>query len=86
MTQAALPPSQIIDQIRTSGVVYPLTPDQLVWLNQQGVNASVIQEMQATAYRGGRVYTSAPVVIQRPVYVAEPVVMPAVGVGIGVGR
>ena len=31
MTQSAVPANQIIDQIRTSGVVYRLTPDQLVW-------------------------------------------------------
>jgi hypothetical protein len=79
MTQAAVPANQIIDQIRTSGVVYQLTSDQLVWLNQQGVHPSVIQEMQATAYRTPRrvVYTAAP----PPVYVVEPA--PVVGVGVG---
>ncbi len=79
LTQNAVPPSQIIEQIRTSGVVYRLTPDQLVWLNKQGVNEAVIREMQDTAYRGPRrVY--APVVVEQPVYVGPPV-----GVGVGVG-
>jgi hypothetical protein len=85
MTQAAVPPGQIIEQIRTSGVVYRLTPDQIVWLNQQGVHPAVVREMQDTVYRTGRrvVYTSAPVVVEQPVYVAPP----SVGVGIGfVGR
>ncbi len=85
MTQAAVPPGQIVEQIRTSGVVYTLNADQLVWLNQQGVHPSVIREMQDTVYRTGRrvVYTSAPVIVEQPVYVAPP----AVGVGVGfVGR
>jgi hypothetical protein len=78
MTQAAVPVPQIIDQIRTSGVVYRLTSDQIVWLNQQGVHPSVVQEMQATAYRTPRrvVYTAAP----PPVVVVEPG-PPAIGVG-----
>jgi hypothetical protein len=86
MTQAAVPTGQIVEQIRTSGVVYTLTPDQIVWLNQQGVHPSVVREMQDTVYRTGRrvVYTSAPVVVEQPVYVAPP---PPVSVGIGfVGR
>src|SRR5579871_643749 len=37
MTQNGVPPTQIIEQVRTSGYVYRLTPDQIVWLNQQGV-------------------------------------------------
>jgi hypothetical protein len=81
LTQAAVPPGQIIDQIRSSGIVYRLTPDQLVWLNQQGVHSSVIQEMQSTAYRSPRrvVYTSAP---PPAVVVVEPAPPPpAVGVG-----
>lgn len=86
MTQSAVPPPQIIEQIRTSGVVYRLSPDQLVWLNQQGVHPSVIREMQDTAYRapGRVVYTAAPVVVE-PVYVAPPPPV-AVGVGFGFGR
>jgi hypothetical protein len=87
MTQSAVPAGQIIEQIRTSGVVYRLTPEQVVWLNQQGVNDAVIREMQDTAYRAPRrvVYTSAPVVVEQPVYVAPPPPV-AVGIGFGVGR
>jgi hypothetical protein len=86
MTQNAVPASQIIDQIRSSNVVYRLTPDQVIWLNQQGVNQAVISEMQATAYRGpGRVYyTAAPVVVEQPVVYGPPPV--AVGVGVGIRR
>jgi len=84
MTQSAVPANQIANQIRTSGAVYRLTPEQVIWLNQQGVNGIVIQEMQATAYRGpGRAYT----VVEQPVYVAPPPVVPVgVGIGFGVGR
>ncbi len=84
MTQSAVPTGQIINQVRTSGVVYRLTPEQVIWLNQQGVNGAVIQEMQATAYRGPvRGYP----VVEQPVYVAPPPVVPVgVGVGVGFGR
>jgi outer membrane lipoprotein SlyB len=85
MTQAAVPPAQIVNQVQTSGVVYRLTPEQVIWLNQQGVHASVVQAMQATAYRGGRAYT--PVVVEQPVYVAPPPVVPVgVGLGLNFGR
>jgi len=87
MTQSAVPPQQIVDQIRTSGVVYQLTPEQVIWLNQQGVNQAVISEMQATANRpppGRVVYRAAPVV--QPVYVyGPPPPPPPVAVGVGVG-
>jgi hypothetical protein len=61
MTQSSLPDSQIIDQIRTSGGVYHLTSDQLIYLNQNGVHQVVIQELQATAYRTPRrIYVEQP--------------------------
>jgi len=86
MTQSGVPTGQIVEQIRTSGVVYRLSPDQVIWLNQNGVHPSVVQAMQDTAYRapGRVVYTAAPVVYE-PVYVAPPPPV-AVGVGIGFGR
>jgi hypothetical protein len=81
MTQNAVPPAQIVNQIRTSGVVYRLTSADVISLNQQGVNSAVISEMQQTAYRvpGRVVYRAAPVV--QPVYVYEPPPPVAVGVG-----
>jgi hypothetical protein len=83
MTQSAVPPAEIVGQIRASGVVYRLTPDQIIWLNRQGVDQSVITALQDTALRpppGRMVYTAAPVVVEQPVYMAPPV---AVGVGFG---
>jgi hypothetical protein len=54
LTQSGVQPAIIIEQIRTSRVVYRLTPDQIVWLNQQGIHPAIVQAMQDTVYRGGR--------------------------------
>jgi uncharacterized protein YcfJ len=43
--------ANIINQIRTTGAIYHLTSDQVVWLKQYGVSDAVIAEMQATATR-----------------------------------
>jgi hypothetical protein len=68
----------IIGQIRTTGSIYQLTAQQIIWLREQGVSEAVIAEMQATANRlPYRVYT------ERPVVVYEP--PPPVSVGFGVG-
>jgi hypothetical protein len=82
MTQAAVPPGQIAEQVRTSGAVYRLTPDNIVWLNQQGVHPSVIQAMQDSVYRTRRVYAPT-TIVERPVYVVEP--SPMIGVSYGRG-
>lgn len=85
MTQNAVPPGQIVEQVRTSGVVYRLSADQIIWLNRQGVDSRVINALQDTALNPSRpVYTAAPVVVQQPVveYVAPA---PVVGVGYGWG-
>jgi Glycine zipper len=66
----------IIEQIRTSGYIYNLTVDQIIWLRQSGVSDVVIQEMQLTTQRAQRVYVAPPpgvvVVEDRP---------PVVGIG-----
>src|SRR5262245_12717133 len=68
----------IISQIRTTGSVYHLSAQDIVWLKQNGVSDPVIQEMQATAYRTPRrVYTAT------PVYVVPEPPPPAVRVGFG---
>jgi hypothetical protein len=75
MTQQNIPDNQIIDQIRTSGAVYHLTSDQLIYLNQNGVHQQVTQELQATAYRTPRrVYVEQP----PPVVLVEPAPPPPV--------
>jgi hypothetical protein len=85
MTQNAVPPGQIVEQIRTSGVVYRLSADQIIFLNKQGVDSRVINALQDTAlYPVRPVYTAAPVLVQQPVveYVTPA---PVVGVGYGWG-
>jgi hypothetical protein len=75
MTQSNVADNQIIDQIRTSGGVYHLTSDQLIYLNQNGVHQQVIQELQATAYRTPRrIYVEQP----PPVMIVEPAPRPPV--------
>jgi hypothetical protein len=75
MTQQQIPDNQIIDQIRTSGAVYHLTSDQLIYLNQNGVHQPVVQELQQTAWRTPRrVYVEQP----PPVVYVEPAPPPPV--------
>jgi hypothetical protein len=83
MTMQNIPDNQIIDQIRTSGAVYHLTSDQLIYLNQNGVHQPVIAELQATAYRTPRrVYVTQP---PPPVVYVEPVA-PVVGAEVIIRR
>ena len=85
MTQNAVPPQQIVEQVRTSGVMYRLTADQIIWLNRQGVDTRVINALQDTALRPApvrQVYSASPVIVEQPVveYIAPA---PVVGVGWG---
>jgi len=48
MTHNGVPPEQLATQIRASGVVYRLTPDQIIWLNQQGVATPVVNALLET--------------------------------------
>jgi hypothetical protein len=75
MTQQGVSDDVIISQIQSTGTVYTLTADQIVWLKQSGVHDCVIRAMQMTANYPRRVYTAAPVYV-----VPEP---PPVSVGIG---
>jgi hypothetical protein len=75
MTQSGVPDGEIINQVRTSGAVYHVTSDQLIYLNQNGVHSAVISELQATAYRTPRrVYVEQP----PPVVYVEPAPPPPV--------
>jgi uncharacterized protein YcfJ len=71
----------IINQIRTSGAVYSLTPADITYLQQNRVSDAVIQEMQATAMRPPPVVYRGPPVER--VYVVDPYPPPPV-VGVGV--
>ena len=75
LTQQHVSDEIVITQIRTTGSVYNLTAEQIVWLRQVGVSERVIQEMQLTAQ------------YPQPVYVVDPPPPPVhVGVGFGFGR
>src|SRR5262245_44418123 len=49
MTQRGVTDRVIINQIRTSGARYNLSPEEVAYLSQSGVSSAVIQEMQFTA-------------------------------------
>jgi hypothetical protein len=70
----------IINQIRSSGTVYRLTSNDLIWLQQSGVRPAVIKTMQGTT---GRAAVVQPVAV-RPVYVMDPGPPPPPAIGVGV--
>jgi len=86
MVRQGMSDTVIINEIRTTGsVFYNLSPNDLAFLHQNGVDDAVITEMQTTVQRvPQRVYTAAPVYAQ-PVYVYDPPPPVAVGVGFGYG-
>ena len=83
MTQNAVPPAQIVEQIRASGVIYRLNADQIIWLNHQGVPTPVVNALLETGMRPPPVpppYWGGPFPLVQPAVgtVAQP---PVVGVG-----
>jgi hypothetical protein len=84
MSQQHISDAVIIQQIRSTGSLYRLSPSDIAWLKENGVSDAVVLEMQATANRcPKRVYSPVPVYTQ-PVYVIEPP-PPPVSVGFGLG-
>jgi hypothetical protein len=84
MTQSNVPDSEIINQIRSSRAVYRLSPDDVIYLNQNGVHQPVISEMQGTSYPPvpvRRVYAEPP---PRQVIVVEEAPPPPPSFGVGV--
>ena len=84
MAQNHVSDSVIINEIRTTGSVFTMSSNDVIYLKQQGVSDVVVQEMQATSGRPRRVYAAEPV-YARQVYVVEqpPPPPPVVGVGVG---
>jgi uncharacterized protein YcfJ len=76
MANSGVSDGLIIGQIRSTGTVYNLSANDILYLRGNHVSESVIAEMQATGYRPQRVYTTAPPVV---VYDPPP---PPVGVGV----
>jgi hypothetical protein len=81
MTQNKVDETLIINRVRTCGVAFNLTGDQIVWLQQQGVSNHVISEMQATV---NYVQQQRVIYTAQPVYVEPMAPAPVVGVGVGV--
>lgn len=77
MTQSGLSEDLVIGQIRSSGSVFALRTDDILYLKNNGVGEPVIRYMQATGTRMVPVYGAV-----QPVYVVEP--PPPVGFGVGV--
>jgi hypothetical protein len=83
LTRQRTPDNIIINQIRTSPVVYNLAANQIQWLRDNGVSDAVVTEMQATAMRAPRrVYVDGPPVV----VVEDPPPPPVVGIGFGYTR
>jgi hypothetical protein len=75
MSKAGVGDPLIINQIRASRTSYNLDADMIIWLQQNGVSNAVITEMQNTSRYGVRpvyIREGAPIVYERPVYVAPP--------------
>lgn len=91
MTQQHISDDLIINQIRASGSVYTLSPNDIYLLKSNGVSDAVIREMQATGYRPPRrVYSEVPVypapVCERVYVYPAPPPPPVFGVGLGYTR
>jgi len=94
MHQAGTSDALIIQHIQSSGAIFNLTGDQIVWLKQQGISDAVIQVMQyyngpvrvyGRGYPGPYVY--APPVTQPVVVVDQgPPAGPTVDVGVTYAR
>ncbi len=75
LAQSHVPDANIINQIRTTGALYHLSANDIVYLRQQGVSDVVIAEMQATVTYATQGYAPG-------YYVVEPAPAPVVAVGI----
>ncbi|HKI37144.1 MAG TPA: glycine zipper domain-containing protein [Gemmataceae bacterium] len=81
MARQNVPDNIIVNQIRTSPVVYNLGAEHIDWLRTNGVSDVVIAEMQTTAMRAPqRVYVDGPVYQPGQVMVVEE--PPPVSVGV----
>ncbi len=67
MSRSKVDDYTIIQYVRSSGGIFALSGDQIIWLQQNGVSPAVIQAMQATnqpVYYGHRVYVEpAPAIV-----------------------
>jgi hypothetical protein len=80
MTRGNVAPETIMTQIRTSASVFQLTPQDVIWLKEQGVAEPVIQCM----LQSGHVYPRR-VILSEPVYIAPAPPPPPISVGFSYG-
>lgn len=73
----------IISQIRTTGSVYYLSPQDIIWLRENGVSNGVIREMEASSKRPVRRVVTRTPVYERVHVVPEPPPPPGLSVGVG---
>jgi hypothetical protein len=83
MAQQHIADPIIINQVRSSGVVYHLSAADIEFLKGNGVSDAVVLEMQATAGRAPQpvVVAGQPPPVVGAVYVAPPCPPPVVGIG-----
>ncbi len=72
MTKAGVDPRLIQNYIQTSGVERPLTPDDLIYLSNNGVSSNVIQTMQNPPIQAAPVVAGRPPVIVEEHYYGPP--------------
>jgi hypothetical protein len=89
MSQQGISEPIIVNQIKTTGARYNLSPSDIAYLKQSNVSDNVIMEMQRTARAAAPVVVAPPpqtVIVEQPVYRPAPVFVappppPSVGVG-----
>ena len=74
MTQNHIDEALIINHVRAHGLAYPLTPADIIYLQQNGVSAQVIATMQATPPAQAVIVQQAPppVVVDGGYYYGRP--------------
>ena len=82
MTQNSVAEENIIGQIRASRSVFQMTPQDVIWLKQQGVSDRVVNVMQASTHRPMRRMYADGVVVE-PVYVVPQPPPPPMPVSVG---
>ena len=79
MTHAGVDPRLIQNYVRTSGVVAPITANDVIYLHQQGVATDVIQAMQTPTVPNTAIASRPPVVVEEHYYGPGPCFRPHFG-------
>lgn len=79
MTRAGVDPMLIQNYVRTSGVVQPVSAQEVINLHNQGVDTSVIQAMQNPTVPTTQVASRPPVIVEEHYYGPPPCYRPHYG-------